>query len=511
MKTKGKRVLKNGAIGAYVYYSKEKKWKWRIVGRSKQKGGLRNTPENRQRFRRALNRFIRRVNIRVAVTETARMKQPVRNVFVQHLREGLTLLDAGNLDQAVNQVRTALQIYSDNKGARWVNKTNIQNMQRALTDIMNKVPRERRHIRAQVVGIANNNNNNANNTNNGNNDNGHVNNGRGRGNNGRGRGNNGRNRNYNPNVNEVNDDIFLNNMSNHHNNIGFFGRNYSKTLDLRRLTVTGFIGDPSASGLIIKCRYRGRDVMLKLALLTRYNPNEFVEEFMRTKLAKIILDRCGTDNVSAPDVYAHGTIPNKDGFMDKIVEYLQTNPGLTALEKMNNQYKGNLYKFGLFRRNDVLKYRGAWSEYNDAIIRTYNEGTLSFIVMEELRDIISARSVQGLNSNTPNRAGLGPIINKIRDALMCLNTGVEHNGRWISIRHLDLHALNILLSGNTQIVYVIDWGKLSNDVAFQNIAITPNPNVRNSTIVYSTERPTNKKHWWITSKYSPNNARGVKR
>lgn len=39
MKVKGKRVLKNGAIAGYVYYPKEKKWKWRIVGRIQQKGG----------------------------------------------------------------------------------------------------------------------------------------------------------------------------------------------------------------------------------------------------------------------------------------------------------------------------------------------------------------------------------------------------------------------------------------------------------------------------------------
>ena len=40
MKVKGKRTLKNGAVAGYVYYSKEKKWKWRIIGRDKkQKGG----------------------------------------------------------------------------------------------------------------------------------------------------------------------------------------------------------------------------------------------------------------------------------------------------------------------------------------------------------------------------------------------------------------------------------------------------------------------------------------
>ena len=41
MKVKGKKTLKNGVVAGYVYYSKEKKWKWRIIGRDKkQKGGV---------------------------------------------------------------------------------------------------------------------------------------------------------------------------------------------------------------------------------------------------------------------------------------------------------------------------------------------------------------------------------------------------------------------------------------------------------------------------------------
>ena len=35
MKVKGKRTLKNGAIAGYVYYPKDKKWKWRIIGGGK--------------------------------------------------------------------------------------------------------------------------------------------------------------------------------------------------------------------------------------------------------------------------------------------------------------------------------------------------------------------------------------------------------------------------------------------------------------------------------------------
>jgi hypothetical protein len=39
MKIKEKRLLKNGAIAGYVYYAKENKWKWRIIGRNNKKGG----------------------------------------------------------------------------------------------------------------------------------------------------------------------------------------------------------------------------------------------------------------------------------------------------------------------------------------------------------------------------------------------------------------------------------------------------------------------------------------
>lgn len=54
MKIRGKRVLKNGAIAGYVYYSKDRKWKWRIIGRAKKggsgKGKTPNISNNSQRI-----------------------------------------------------------------------------------------------------------------------------------------------------------------------------------------------------------------------------------------------------------------------------------------------------------------------------------------------------------------------------------------------------------------------------------------------------------------------------
>jgi phage pi2 protein 07 len=43
MKVRDKRILKNGTVAGYVYYPKEKKWKWRFLpstmtgGRKKKK------------------------------------------------------------------------------------------------------------------------------------------------------------------------------------------------------------------------------------------------------------------------------------------------------------------------------------------------------------------------------------------------------------------------------------------------------------------------------------------
>lgn len=52
MKTKNKKIFKNGAVGAYVYYNKEKKWKWRIIQGpvKKYKGGTKYKKNNMVTF-----------------------------------------------------------------------------------------------------------------------------------------------------------------------------------------------------------------------------------------------------------------------------------------------------------------------------------------------------------------------------------------------------------------------------------------------------------------------------
>lgn len=46
MKIKGKRILKNGTVAGYVYYPKEKKWKWRFIKKTHKKGGIPNSLNN---------------------------------------------------------------------------------------------------------------------------------------------------------------------------------------------------------------------------------------------------------------------------------------------------------------------------------------------------------------------------------------------------------------------------------------------------------------------------------
>ena len=70
---KVKKILKNGAIAGYVYYEKEKKWKWRIVGRVKKTGGyksqikdnlsiLHGMGSRNQFYQKRLNNFEKGVN-----------------------------------------------------------------------------------------------------------------------------------------------------------------------------------------------------------------------------------------------------------------------------------------------------------------------------------------------------------------------------------------------------------------------------------------------------------------
>lgn len=90
MKIKNERILKNGAIGAYVYYSSEKKWKWRIIGHSKKKGGtdilnekLNKKNENLlKRYNNALSKKIRKYSIFSSKTTKER-----KNTYREQLKK----------------------------------------------------------------------------------------------------------------------------------------------------------------------------------------------------------------------------------------------------------------------------------------------------------------------------------------------------------------------------------------------------------------------------------------
>ena len=107
MRVKGKRVLKNGMEAGYVYYSKEKKWKWRIIGKAKkskrvQKGGTNinfgmlfknNVLQIRSNTFRNIKNFVRNKDekniyegIEPIITEFIRLYNDKRG-FVNHFRK----------------------------------------------------------------------------------------------------------------------------------------------------------------------------------------------------------------------------------------------------------------------------------------------------------------------------------------------------------------------------------------------------------------------------------------
>lgn len=75
MKIKGKRILKNGAVAGYVYYSHDRKWKWRIIGhvsKKKMRGGVYIPPE----FRKLIDNF----NLKTYQNFNILLKKYIENV-----------------------------------------------------------------------------------------------------------------------------------------------------------------------------------------------------------------------------------------------------------------------------------------------------------------------------------------------------------------------------------------------------------------------------------------------
>jgi hypothetical protein len=102
IKVKSKRTLKNGAVAGYVYYSKEKKWKWRIIGRDKkQKGGV-----NKKYWFRVVQT---RENIYKKFNNQTKIND-VKSIISNHLNQNTKLIAGRNI---MNGLKT-LSNYQNN-------------------------------------------------------------------------------------------------------------------------------------------------------------------------------------------------------------------------------------------------------------------------------------------------------------------------------------------------------------------------------------------------------------
>ena len=391
MRVKGKRVLKNGATAGYVYYSKDKKWKWRIIsgpksrkgGKKKKKGGNKNN--------------------------------------VIH----------GNLNN-------------------WLPKGRNNNN--------NVVPEENWHNTV----------------------------------------------NHNTMIDETN---FLKEIIRYNGDYEHFNTRYSKPLNPKNLEIIKFIGEPSDNGLVMRCIYNGKEILLKVENFYKTIALNGIKEFVRTKLARIIIDNCEDINVVVPDVYGCGIVSDKDLFWEKVAEYVEKEQSKKPNKEIfDDRVKGNLYKAGLFKHNKMLGYNGNWSEpvTLTQIKDSYNNSILSYIEMEELRNVKPVGNFEGLWSEKKNRLRYKKIIKDIRNGLSCLNTGINFEGKHISIRHADLHDKNILINPQKKI-FLIDFGETSPE--FDSIRVSNIRNTRKITQVYKND-PLWKSRW-ITSKYNNSNNNGI--
>jgi hypothetical protein len=130
MRVKGKRVLKNGAVAGYVYYSNDRKWKWRIIGHvsKKKKGGVYIQPEfndyffkiginlsNFQDFYKLLDKYIKKKKREIKGAQTTNKKSGTRIIsFIILIDETIRHLiniynQKFNIDELSNQYHTFLK------------------------------------------------------------------------------------------------------------------------------------------------------------------------------------------------------------------------------------------------------------------------------------------------------------------------------------------------------------------------------------------------------------------
>ena len=93
MRVKNKRVLKNGAVAGYVYYSNEKKWKWRIIKGPNKKRGGNLLPNNQKSINSELdaNKKTKQQNgINLGLIKTGKHK--IMDKKIKKLKETIKLL-----------------------------------------------------------------------------------------------------------------------------------------------------------------------------------------------------------------------------------------------------------------------------------------------------------------------------------------------------------------------------------------------------------------------------------
>lgn len=165
MRVKGERILKNGAVAGYVYYSNEKKWKWRIIKGPKKgmKGGVNGINNNGVNYYYGKNKRLSRAPDNIIIKYKININGNEYRIGVFH--HGFQIEEKfrgrGIGTEIMNKILKDYDFFlikniKDEKARKFWNKFNKLSIDEGLGKKMLDLIKEKKHITGAAFFIYNN-------------------------------------------------------------------------------------------------------------------------------------------------------------------------------------------------------------------------------------------------------------------------------------------------------------------------------------------------------------------
>ena len=297
-----------------------------------------------------------------------------------------------------------------------------------------------------------------------------------------------------------------------------FVERYNK-IPINELRFESIIGSPSANGIAIIAIWPkyNKKYIIKITkaerqhhmegsrftkkyhncdIITSRNTSQLISEYLKTKIARLILKNSNIKNVIIPRVYSIGEIePNNENYevisrriidllIDSANERLKkvkngekiSDPtrwtNFTLLKLMGIVHPG-CYRWGTIRsltmgsELNLHQYLGHIFNNNGNPIPLLPRLNINFLVMELAKDtievaeyleIIQNRFERRLLSNVDYEKKIDNINNSKIAIIEALHNGITIRNIPLAITHGDFHNHNLLINLETEKLYVIDFG-----------------------------------------------------